>query len=89
MVKEARFYPLWSEVNSSKDNGKTALQTGILAAKKIINRLHGELAVNGYDQVEFRLPLFTFFLILLKDAHGYPDYLLSANIRISHYLLNG
>jgi hypothetical protein len=65
VVKEARLYPVWSDGDSSKDNGKTALQAGIIAAKKIINRLHGELAINGYDQVEYGLPMFWLHYFLL------------------------
>jgi len=51
VVKEDRFYPVWSGEGTSSEPGKTALQTGIIAAKKAINHLHGELCLNGYDQV--------------------------------------
>ncbi|XP_059200245.1 glycogen debranching enzyme [Centropristis striata] len=49
VVKEERFYPRWSSSPSS--TGEVGSQTGIIAGKLALNRLHQELASQGFIQV--------------------------------------
>lgn len=49
MVKEERFYPKWNP--SANVAGETGHHTGIIAGKLALNKLHQELAAQGFIQV--------------------------------------
>ena len=51
VVKEKRFYKSWSADTSKTGPDQVDIKTGIIAAKKAINKLHHELGRAGFDQV--------------------------------------
>ncbi|XP_071397544.1 glycogen debranching enzyme, partial [Centroberyx affinis] len=51
VVKEGRLYARWSPEAETSDPAKVDLQTGILAGKLALNKLHQELAAKGFTQV--------------------------------------
>lgn len=51
VVKEERFYPKWNASASHTSTGEVGLQTGIIAGKLALNKLHQELAAQGFIQV--------------------------------------
>ena len=50
VVTETRLYTSWSEA-SKNDGDKITIQTGLIEGKKILNKLHQELANAGFNQV--------------------------------------
>jgi hypothetical protein len=58
VVKDNRLYPSWSTDAGKSGPGVTTKATGIVSAKKAINRLHGELARGGFEQVIRQLSCF-------------------------------
>ncbi|KAM8838506.1 glycogen debranching enzyme isoform 2-T4 [Synchiropus picturatus] len=51
VVKEERFYPKWNPTASPSSPGEVGFQTGIIAGKLALNKLHQELAAQGFIQV--------------------------------------
>ncbi|KAJ3611144.1 hypothetical protein NHX12_021160 [Muraenolepis orangiensis] len=51
VMKEERFYTRWNPQASPSDPAEVNLQSGILAAKLALNRLHQDLAARGFSQV--------------------------------------
>ncbi|XP_030259205.1 glycogen debranching enzyme isoform X2 [Sparus aurata] len=51
VVKEERFYPKWNPSATPSSTGEVGSQTGIIAGKLALNKLHQELAVQGFIQV--------------------------------------
>ncbi|KAM3604619.1 uncharacterized protein V6R79_013990 [Siganus canaliculatus] len=51
VVKEERFYPKWNPSASPSSNSEVGPQSGIIAGKKALNKLHQELAAQGFMQV--------------------------------------
>ncbi|XP_054622579.1 glycogen debranching enzyme isoform X2 [Dunckerocampus dactyliophorus] len=51
VVKEERFYPKWNPPASPASTGEVGPQTGIIAGKLAVNKLHQELAAQGFIQV--------------------------------------
>ncbi|XP_069029313.1 glycogen debranching enzyme isoform X1 [Embiotoca jacksoni] len=51
VVKEERFYPKWNPSAAPTSTGEVGLQTGIIPGKLALNRLHQELAAQGFIQV--------------------------------------
>ncbi|XP_041924454.1 glycogen debranching enzyme isoform X2 [Alosa sapidissima] len=51
VVSEERFYPKWNPDAKPDTPGQTNLQTGIIAGKLALNKLHQELAAKGFNQV--------------------------------------
>ncbi|XP_041659129.1 glycogen debranching enzyme isoform X1 [Cheilinus undulatus] len=51
VVKEERFYPKWNPSASPSSISEVGPQTGIIAGKLALNRLHQELAAQGFIQV--------------------------------------
>ncbi|KAB5550573.1 hypothetical protein PHYPO_G00055230 [Pangasianodon hypophthalmus] len=51
VVSEERFYQKWNPQAKQPRPGEVSLQTGIIAGKLALNRLHQELAANGFNQV--------------------------------------
>ncbi|TSN03381.1 Glycogen debranching enzyme [Bagarius yarrelli] len=51
VVSEERFYQKWNPQAKQPSPGQVSLQTGIIAGKLALNRLHQELAANGFNQV--------------------------------------
>ncbi|TRY95818.1 hypothetical protein DNTS_022038 [Danionella cerebrum] len=51
VVKEERLYPKWSPEALPSSVGEVNLQTGIMAGKLALNKLHQELAEKGFTQV--------------------------------------
>lgn len=49
MVSEERFYSKWSPA-AHLTSGEVNFQTGILAGRLAINRLHQELGAKGFNQ---------------------------------------
>ncbi|MCJ8740307.1 hypothetical protein PDJAM_G00057350 [Pangasius djambal] len=52
VVSEERFYQKWNPQAKQPRPGEVSLQTGIIAGKLALNRLHQELAANGFNQIE-------------------------------------
>lgn len=52
MVTEERFYQKWNPETKRATPGEVNLQTGIIAGKRAVNRLHQELAAQGFNQVQ-------------------------------------
>ncbi|XP_037131537.1 glycogen debranching enzyme isoform X2 [Syngnathus acus] len=51
VVKEERFYPKWNPSASLTSASEVGPQTGIIAGKLALNKLHQELAAQGFIQV--------------------------------------
>uniref|UniRef100_A0A668AN62 Glycogen debranching enzyme n=1 Tax=Myripristis murdjan TaxID=586833 RepID=A0A668AN62_9TELE len=51
VVKEERVYPKWNPAASPSSAGEVGSQTGIIAGKLALNRLHQELSAQGFIQV--------------------------------------
>ncbi|XP_048845065.1 glycogen debranching enzyme isoform X2 [Brienomyrus brachyistius] len=51
VVKEERLYPKWNPQTRPSSPGEVNLQSGIIAGKLALNRLHQELAAKGFIQV--------------------------------------
>ncbi|XP_042353402.1 LOW QUALITY PROTEIN: glycogen debranching enzyme-like [Plectropomus leopardus] len=51
VVKEERFYPKWNPSASPSSGSEVGLQSGIIAGKLALNKLHQELAAQGFIQV--------------------------------------
>ncbi|XP_029970686.1 glycogen debranching enzyme isoform X1 [Salarias fasciatus] len=51
VVKEERFYPKWNPAAVPTSKGEAGVQTGIIAGKLALNKLHQELASQGFMQV--------------------------------------
>ncbi|XP_070775031.1 glycogen debranching enzyme [Enoplosus armatus] len=51
VVKEERFYPKWNPSATPASTGEAGFQTGIIAGKLALNKLHQELAARGFIQV--------------------------------------
>ena len=51
VVHETRPYARWSESGSEVKEGEVGLDTGIMAARVELNRLHKTLADEGFNQV--------------------------------------
>ncbi|XP_035027482.1 glycogen debranching enzyme isoform X3 [Hippoglossus stenolepis] len=51
VVKEERFYPKWNPSASPTSTGEVGFQSGIIAGKVALNKLHLELAAQGFIQV--------------------------------------
>lgn len=51
MVAEERFYTKWNPGTSPSNAGDVNVQSGIIAARCAINRLHQELGAKGFIQV--------------------------------------
>ncbi|XP_061746464.1 glycogen debranching enzyme [Nerophis ophidion] len=51
VVKEERFYPKWNPSASPASAGEVGPQSGIIAGKRALNKLHQELAAQGFIQV--------------------------------------
>uniref|UniRef100_A0A672SGB7 Amylo-alpha-1, 6-glucosidase, 4-alpha-glucanotransferase n=1 Tax=Sinocyclocheilus grahami TaxID=75366 RepID=A0A672SGB7_SINGR len=51
VVKEERLYPKWNPDALPSSVGEVNLQTGIMAGKLALNKLHQELAEKGFTQV--------------------------------------
>eukprot|EP00064_Thunnus_orientalis_P011496 superscaffoldBa00001663_g11527 len=51
VVKEERFYPKWNASASPSSTGEVGPHTGIVAGKRALNKLHQELAAQGFMQV--------------------------------------
>lgn len=49
VVSEERFYPKWNPA-AHLSSGEVNFQTGILAGRLAINRLHQELGAKGFNQ---------------------------------------
>lgn len=50
VVSEERFYTKWNPGASPSDTGDVNLQSGIIAARRAINKLHQELGAKGFIQ---------------------------------------
>ena len=59
-------YPYWNPEAKPSSPGEVNLQSGIIAAKLALNKLHQELAVSGFTQV--RPPLVYIYLSLYFHA---------------------
>lgn len=51
VVKEERLYPKWNPTAAPDSSGEVGFQTGIIAGKLALNKLHKELAAQGFIQV--------------------------------------
>ncbi|XP_076018251.1 glycogen debranching enzyme [Genypterus blacodes] len=51
VVKEERLYPKWNPSASASSSAEVGLDTGIIAGKLALNKLHQELATMGFMQV--------------------------------------
>lgn len=51
VVKEERFYPKWNPSAVPSSPGEVSSCTGIIAGKRAVNKLHQELAAQGFTQV--------------------------------------
>ncbi|XP_037537913.1 glycogen debranching enzyme [Nematolebias whitei] len=51
VVKEERFYPKWNPSAAPTTPGEVGFQNGIIAGKLALNKLHQELATQGFIQV--------------------------------------
>ncbi|XP_016521077.1 glycogen debranching enzyme isoform X2 [Poecilia formosa] len=51
VVKEERFYPKWNPSSAPTSTGEVGFQSGIIAGKLALNKLHQELAAQGFSQV--------------------------------------
>ncbi|XP_060899776.1 glycogen debranching enzyme isoform X1 [Labrus mixtus] len=51
VVKEERFYPKWNPSASPTSISEVGLQTGIISGKQALNKMHQELAAQGFIQV--------------------------------------
>ncbi|XP_008297524.1 glycogen debranching enzyme isoform X1 [Stegastes partitus] len=51
VVKEERFYPKWNPSAAPTSTGEVGPHTGIIAGKLALNKLHQELAAQGFMQV--------------------------------------
>ncbi|XP_037642883.1 glycogen debranching enzyme isoform X1 [Sebastes umbrosus] len=51
VVKEERFYPKWNPSAPPTSTGEVGPQTGIIAGKLALNKLHQELVFQGFSQV--------------------------------------
>jgi len=51
VVKEERLYPKWSPSAHPSSTGEVGFQTGIIAGKLALNRLHQDLVSQGFIQV--------------------------------------
>ncbi|XP_017292357.1 glycogen debranching enzyme isoform X2 [Kryptolebias marmoratus] len=51
VVKEERFYPKWNPSAAPTSTGEVGFQSGIIAGKLALNKLHQELATQGFIQV--------------------------------------
>lgn len=51
MVKEERLYPKWNPAAAPDCSSEVGLQTGIIAGKLALNKMHKELAAQGFIQV--------------------------------------
>lgn len=51
VVKEERFYPKWNPSAAPCSTGEVGFKSGIIAGKLALNRLHQELAAQGFIQV--------------------------------------
>ncbi|XP_061654774.1 glycogen debranching enzyme isoform X1 [Phyllopteryx taeniolatus] len=51
VVKEERFYPKWNHSASLTSTSEVGPQTGIIAGKLALNKLHHELAAQGFIEV--------------------------------------
>uniref|UniRef100_A0A3P9IX22 Glycogen debranching enzyme n=1 Tax=Oryzias latipes TaxID=8090 RepID=A0A3P9IX22_ORYLA len=51
VVKEERLYPKWNPAAAPSSTGEVGPQTGIIAGKRALNKLHQELAAQGFVQV--------------------------------------
>lgn len=50
-MKEERFYPKWNPAAEPSSVGEVGPQSGIMAGKLAVNKLHQELAAKGFVQV--------------------------------------
>ena len=50
VVKEERFYPRWNPDAKPASPGEVNIRTGINAGKLALNKLHKELAAQGFSQ---------------------------------------
>ena len=50
VVSEKRLYPSWSD-DSTTNTSSVNLSTGFISVRKALNKIHGELSENGFDQV--------------------------------------
>lgn len=51
VVNEERFYPKWNPAAEPSSVGGVGPQSGIIAGKLALNKLHQELAAKGFIQV--------------------------------------
>ncbi|XP_072547540.1 glycogen debranching enzyme [Salminus brasiliensis] len=51
VVSEERFYQKWNPQAKTSTTGEVSLQSGIIAGKLALNRLHQELAAKAFNQV--------------------------------------
>ncbi|XP_072219597.1 glycogen debranching enzyme isoform X2 [Leuresthes tenuis] len=51
VVKEERFYPKWNPSAAPSSTGEVGFKSGIIAGKLSLNKLHQELAAQGFIQV--------------------------------------
>ncbi|XP_019484890.1 PREDICTED: LOW QUALITY PROTEIN: glycogen debranching enzyme [Hipposideros armiger] len=51
VVSEERFYTKWNPAASPSDTGDVNFQSGIIGARRAINKLHQELGAKGFIQV--------------------------------------
>ncbi|XP_032420985.1 glycogen debranching enzyme isoform X2 [Xiphophorus hellerii] len=51
VVKEERFYPKWNPSSAPTSTGEVGFKSGIITGKLALNKLHQELAAQGFSQV--------------------------------------
>ncbi|KAM6918647.1 glycogen debranching enzyme [Xenentodon cancila] len=51
VVKEERLYPKWNPSAAATSTGEVGFQSGVIAGKLALNKLHQELAAQGFIQV--------------------------------------
>jgi glycogen debranching enzyme len=51
VVDETRHYTEWAETVTANASNTVGLQSGIIAAKRALNKLHFELGLSGFNQV--------------------------------------
>lgn len=77
VVKEERLYSKWNPSALPSSIGEVNLQTGIMAGKLALNKLHQELAEKSFTQVR----------IILKPERYQILYMLFLSKVVSHFSL--
>lgn len=70
VVKEERLYPKWKPQSRPSTPGEVNLQSGIIAGKLALNRLHQELAAKGFVQVRSSSP---FMAVCHPGPHNFAQ----------------